>query len=527
MTPRETPVEPTQPLARRAKNAGVAALLLVLSYLFRLPELAHADQVNSDAAVVGLQAMHLARGELSPFLWGSSYQTSVDSFVAVPFFGPFGVSPLGLKLSALSLHVLLTFLAYGMLRRTLTAWQAFVACLPLVFAPAAVHAYALNPPRQASLTLAFAALFVLHGAASRERPRLHFALGGALMLLAPFADPYALLFVPLVWLLGLLAAADGSPTFRGGLSRMGAMLAGAAGGAIPLVLLWRHPSSRHGVATMSLEVVPRTYRLLVDSCLPWALSVRPYTTDGSLAWAPWRAPGIFRAVEWAGAALVVLGVLSAFALVFVRRIPWETRRLGIVGALALPLTIGAFLTSLMVMDHFSMRYLVAIVLMMPLGLAPLASLFRARAFALALAPYLVSSAVGGWVSYGASVRGARIAPHPSPTDEDELEDFLTSRAIGHAAADYWASYRLSFLWRERILVAPKNKVEDRYARYRHDLARAAPWAYVYDPLRSRESFSEMKAELLAWDPEASEHAVRRYLVLVVHRPPPGWLLEGK
>ena len=56
--------------------------LLAASYAFRLPPLLNARSTNSDAAVVGLQAMHISRGELSPFLWGSGYQTSADAFVA-------------------------------------------------------------------------------------------------------------------------------------------------------------------------------------------------------------------------------------------------------------------------------------------------------------------------------------------------------------------------------------------------------------------------------------------------------------
>lgn len=523
----EVPFETTRRFSTRAKWAAVGVVLFVLSYAFRLPELVHADAVNSDAAVVGLQAMHLARGEWSVFLWGSSYQTSVDSFVAVPFFAPFGVGPLGLRISALSLHVLLTFFVYWMLRRRLTAWQSFFVTLPLVFAPAAVHAYALNPPRQAALTLAFAAFYCIHGAVARYRTWLHFAFGGFFATLAPFADPYALLFVPLVVLFGILASADGSPGLRKALVRVGAMVAGALVGAIPLLLLMRHPASRHGVMAMSTSVVPRTYRLLVDPCLPWALSLRPHTSDGSLAWGPWRAPVAFRPVQWLGAGSAVIGTLSGLVLVFVRRIPWEVRRMGLVGALALPLTVGAFLVSLMVMDSFSMRYLAAIVLMMPMAIAPLAWLVRARTFALMIAPYLVAAGVGGWVSYGASVRGPLVAPHPSPTDEEELEDFLASRSIRNALADYWVSYRLAFLYRERIHVAPKNRVEDRYLPYRDELAKSSPWAYVYDPLRSRESFAENAAELTAHDPTATEHTIRRYKVLVVHRVPPSSIIEGK
>ena len=66
-----------QPAPWRALVALVAA-----SFAFRAPALLNAGQTNSDAAVVGLQAMHVLRGEGSPFLWGSGYQTSTDSIVA-------------------------------------------------------------------------------------------------------------------------------------------------------------------------------------------------------------------------------------------------------------------------------------------------------------------------------------------------------------------------------------------------------------------------------------------------------------
>jgi GT2 family glycosyltransferase len=41
--------------------------LLVLALAFRLPHLVNARGVHSDAAIVGLQAMHMLEGEFSPF----------------------------------------------------------------------------------------------------------------------------------------------------------------------------------------------------------------------------------------------------------------------------------------------------------------------------------------------------------------------------------------------------------------------------------------------------------------------------
>lgn len=505
----------------RLNKALPSALLFALSFAFRLPELVHADEVNSDAAVVGLQAMHLARGELSPFLWGSGYQTSADSFVAMLFFAPLGATPFALKLSALSLHVLLTFFAFWTLRRRLPEWAAFAVTLSLVFTPAAVHSYALNPPRQASLTLAFAAFFVLDQASARRRSLAFAALGGALAALAPFADPYALLLVPLLALFGLLSARDGGASMALLSRRVGAQAAGACVGAIPLLLLWRHPGAKHGVTTLTMDVVPRTWRLFLDPCLPWALSTKPFTSDGA-GYYPWEAPAAFRVVQWIGAAVFVGGMVAGIALFLVRRIPWEVRRVGLVGGLGLPLTSMAFLGSTMVMDHFSMRYLAAMVLMSPFAFAPAAWLARERRarIGLALAPYLASAAVGGWVSFGADVRGAWISPRPPhPTDEEKLEEALTSRGIKLAMADYWASYRLSFVMKERVVFVPKHAAEDRYPPHRAAFGAASSWAYVFDPLRSRESLADAEAELRAEDPTIERVTCGRFTAFVVHRVP--------
>src|SRR5262249_18399667 len=158
----------------------------------------------------------------------------------------------------------------------------------------------------------------------------------------------------------VLAAFDGEATSRATVGRrLGAELLGGAAGALPLLWLWFRPMAQHGVATFSLEVVPRTWRLLVDSCLPWALSIRPYTSAGA-GYFPWEAPPAFRIVQWAGASILVGGTLAGLALSFAKRVPWEVRRIGLVGGLALPLTLGAFLCSPMAMDHFSTRYLAAI-----------------------------------------------------------------------------------------------------------------------------------------------------------------------
>jgi hypothetical protein len=182
---------------RTERVLAALAALFVLSTLFRLPALVNAGTVNSDAAIVGLQARHILHGEWSWFLYGSGYQTSVDSFVAAAFFVVLGSTPLALILSTLVGHIALTSLAFLTLVRRVSVPQALVCVLPLVLTSSPLHTYILSPPRQASLTLVFVAIFLLDGASASEwRSRRWYAAGAAVASLACFADPYALLLYP-------------------------------------------------------------------------------------------------------------------------------------------------------------------------------------------------------------------------------------------------------------------------------------------------------------------------------------------
>lgn len=502
---------------------------LVASILFRLPPLINAPGTHSDAAIVGLQAMHLLRGEWSWFLLGSGYQTSVDAMVAALWFAVTGPSPLVLMASTLAGHILLTWFVFATLRRRLPGWTAAILVTPLIFAPDPVHTYVLYPPRQASLTLVFASLWVLDGAPAARAPARRLSLGAAVGALAVFADPYALLFVPMVGLHGFLASLSAAPeaASRAGLlravggpelrRRLGACLCGALVGAIPYALLIHSPRASHGQTSLSLAALSHNFALLRDVCLPWLLSAKIFAARHMSDYAPWETGPAAHAFQVIAAVALVGGILSGGALAGARRIPWEARRLGVVGCLALPVTISAFLVSPMVMDHFSSRYLAAILLMTPFALASLASLLGARRFAAALAPYLVSAAVSGWVSYapfGLSI-------HPSLALDERLGQALRERGIALAVADYWASYRLTFLYRENPIVVPKNEAEDRYRPYRDRFLAEPVVAYIHDAYRSRESLGEMEARIRSdateYLPLYERFEVGQFTVLILKR----------
>jgi hypothetical protein len=511
----------------RVRRSAPWLVVLALSVAFRLPPLINAEGSNSDAAVVGLQAMHLLRGEWSPFLWGSGYQTSVDSMVAACVFLFTGPSPLALMVSTLAGHVLLTWLAYDAVRRVLpgarAGWGAAVLVLPLVFTPDPVHTYVLYPPRQASLTLAFLAFWLLHTAGASRRPRLRFAAGGAVAAFAVYADPYALLFLPAQALLGVLAALDDRPQLA---RRLGAFAVGALAGFVPYLLLRSHPLATHGQTSLSLGVVQHNLELLLDPCLPWLLSTKVFAARHLTDYQPWEVGAGYHAFQVGAAVLLVGGLLAGAALSCTRRFPWELRRLGLAGAFMLPVTLGGFLVSPMVMDLFSSRYLAAILLVSPFCLAPVAAALGERRFALVLAPYLVSGAVSGWVSY----RPFTLAVHPSLAADERLGVALRERGLRYVVADYWASYRLTFAWRESPIVVPKNEVEDRFRPYRVRFDEEPVVAYVHDVNRSRESLDETVRAIergeTTFEPLFGRFEIEGFTVLILKRRPPVERLAG-
>ncbi len=523
--------DPAEKSKRREpwKVLFVVLLLLLLSYAFRIPPLLNARSTNSDAAVVGLQAMHVLRGEHSPFLWGSGYQTSADAIVAAGFFKVLGPTPFALMFSALTLHVIATVLVFWTLRRRLPTGSSFVLTLPLVFSPSSVHTYALYPPRQTALTLALAALWAIGGAGTpieeklSETKRLTWLfVGGALMTLAISADPYPLLLVPITLLFAFMVAKS-DVSFGDMLKRMMPFVSGALAGLVPFVLLRRSAGATSGPMGLTTNMLGHHFELLVKECLPWALSYKVYYAKNVMDYAPWQAPLAVETIQIAGALVVLVVVLYALGAPFLSSLPWPVRRFGLIGGLTYPLAIGAFLVSVMSMDHFSMRYLAVLTLMLPFAAAPAAAALGARRVFAVLGLHLIASAIGGWVGYGPFVKGiVPVRQTPELADDYALADLMRSKGLTYAMADYWASYRLTFLFQEKIIVVPTNESEDRYAPYRRAFEKVPVYAYVFDPGRSREKLEEIEKELVTKNASVEKTKAGGHTVFFVTRgaPPP-------
>ncbi len=506
---------------RGARSAG--ALLAVLSYAFRFPALLNADSTNSDAAIVGLQAMHILRGETSPFLWGSGYQTSADSFVAALFFAVLGSAPWVLMVSALSLHVAATVLVFSSLLRHVGKGAAFVLSLLLVLTPSSVHSYALYPPREASLFLALTAFVLVDRAAtagteapSTRKALVYLCAGCMFSTAATAADPYAMLVAPLSLGLAVWTAFG----VWGGKERMralGASVGGALVGLLPSIALKTSQGAKNGPMTLSFSMIPHNADLLVRECLPWAMSTKVYFAKHVMDYSPWEPPA------WVSAFLLLAALVFAAALGLSLRaalrggISPESRRLGAAGLFVFPLGIGSFLLSVMVMDHFSMRYLTALTLLSPFALLPLAKRLPPARLLVLLAPFLLSSAIGGWVGFGPFVRGPIPVRMPEIADDHALRTLMQEKGLRYGIADYWTAYRLTYLFREEQTFVPTSPREDRYAPYRRAFEQEGRVAYVFDEGRSRENPHDELRELAAGAENVEELHAGKLRVWLISR----------
>jgi hypothetical protein len=211
-------------------------------------------------------------------------------------------------------------------------------------------------------------------------------------------------------------------------------------------------------------------------------------------YAPWDSGGVVHGIQRLGGALFLSAIVASGVLALRRSAGWQERRFAVLGVGSAVMTVGAFLASVMVMDLFSSRYLAALVLLSPFALVPLAGRLTWSQLLALLAPFLFGAGLSGWVGFGNEVRGPRVATLPGhgAADERALIDALEERGIRDAVADYWVSYRLTFLAGEQLRVVPIHEREDRYAPYRADFLRASRAAYVFDPERSRENLASFE-----------------------------------
>ena len=529
------PARPGRPPVRRRLPL---LLLLVAAVLARLPALINARGVNSDAAVVGLQAMHILRGEWSPFLWGAGYQASFDAVLVAAGFAVTGPSALTLMVVPLVGHLVLIGLTYDVLRRAVGPGGAALACLPLVCAPQSINGVALYPPRQWSITAAVLAVWLASRAEGRHPERdirapertdsrgrvggrwapAWLAGSGLLAGLAVYLDLFSLQLMPAVGVFALWSAL----TAPRRIPAVGALMLGGLAGTAVIAWSRAQPVADATKAGLTLTKIGANWTLLLEQCLPYLLGMKVFVQPpGSLAHVQWAAPPWLHLVQWAGALGFAAAVAYAVVAVLGRQGPVAVRRCGALGLVGSAASIGGFLVSSMPSDILTARYLAPIVWLAPFTLAPAAYALGARAFGVAVAPFVVAVGLGGWLAFSPYVLGGLPVRDPRgvAVDEAALASALRAEGVRYAAAQYWLAYRLTFLSDEDPIVVPLEPKDDRYRLYRDGFDTAPVVAYVFHPSEPRATPGPVQEQLRAAGTPYRREEIDGFTVLLAQRRP--------
>jgi hypothetical protein len=523
-----------------ARSSHLVPLLigLVAAVVFRIPPMLNAGAVNSDAAVVGLQALHILKGEWSASLWGTSYQGSLDAILAAASFKLFGPTPFALLLVPLLGMELLIFLWFDVLRRFVSPWAALACVMPLIVATIAINSPMIYLMRQTLVTMVALGCWLFWRAAGQRRPWALLFIGGFFLGLSLWVDFFGATLMPAAWVMAFGAAHEGAARslaanhsverdadarlrrflkvlFSAG-ERVLVALAGFAVG-LALTAWLRGGLGGGGAASTTFDRFKYNLTLLLETCLPFSVGTKVFIRGEPLHAQLWSPPPGVHALQLSGAAALSLAVLVAIAAVFVRRTPRAVRWLIFTGLVALTSGLGGFLVSIMPTDMWSARYLAPVFWFMPMTLAAMACWWGPRAMWVVLSPYFATAAICGWLTYGVFVEGARPQLHPRGRADDEqaLFDALKAEKITVAAAQYWLAYRLSFLSQERLIVMPLDESADRYSRYREAFAESQRQALIFHPSEPRAQPSQYVQMLRSMNAAFETRQIAGFTVLFV------------
>jgi hypothetical protein len=439
-----------------AIGAG-AALILLRSFVFVWYE----QNFDSDQAIVGLMAKHLSEFRAFPlFFYGQHYMLGVEAWMAAPFFWLGGPTVTMLRLPLLLVNVAVALLLIKLLTDSgAPAGLALVATLPIA---------AGGPVASAQLLLALGAsveplLYVIVLWMLRNRP----VPFGAFLSMASIHREFTLSAVPAIALLQWLELRE---------IRWRSLLKSTAAFAFVWIVidqLKRHVSiagpgsDLAGGGSLALQAEhlgqvlsfnPGLYlarlRLLLTQGLPDLFGARPLPlfTDG--IW------GDGNAGSWLGGATLV----AALALC-VARLPWIARR-GSIRRVQFPIFLG--LVSVQALAAYGLHggaelefrtelNYVLLVLLMPVALFGAYFLLEKEPGFRRAGVVLVSAwAFSMLVDSASLARQYIVSPPPSP--HRTVADYLSSHDIRYGWGSYWDSYRVTFLSRERVLVASEDVV---------------------------------------------------------------------
>lgn len=433
------------------------ALVLARSFVFIRYESSYFD---SDQAIVGLMAKHLAEGRAFPlFFYGQTYLLAVEAWLAAPWFWIAGASVATLRASLVLSNLAVTTLLIVGLERWggLRPLHALVAAMFVAFAPPYTAALLI----QANGANIEPFLFVLLLWVIRDRP-LWF---GAVLAIGVLTREFTAYAVPAIlagqmwdrslfrrdtvrrWLLATIAffavwnVVQALQPFADlmGPGTRGQLLRGFAVSPV---------DNLSGRASFIVSELPARAAAMFGHHVPRLLGAT--VVDETVAhqgrgWMRW--PLIIVLAAAVVRTLLVVRQADAAAL---RRsaLGWYVLGVGVMGA-------AGYIASRPVAAVIDRYYLLTILI--PVGATALFLAHEPRRWL----RHMMVIVVLLWAS-GSAADHARLFEryrgHQEPDPSRALADTLSARRIAVAEAGYWRAYKLTFLSGERVKVASNDFV---------------------------------------------------------------------
>jgi hypothetical protein len=496
----------------------VAALIVTV----RLPFLLRADRFfDADEAVEGLMARHVVRGEFPAFIWGQSYKGVPEVYLATAIFGVIGPTVTALKSATLACFAVFACLQFALARRLFSQRIAWISTAFVAAGPPSLVLWSLSANAEIVMTLVAGAWMGLallawqRSGSLRALASAGTALGFGLWVqqyivfyVIALAITIALMLPDRVVRIRLLIAASEAPGWIRVMARAAAVIgavyvvAGAvafATGGFDLTIgdvaigmkspqkLWRIGAAAlivagfaHGIGSLVTPPGRLFRRPVAAAAIGFVIGYAPALAAsfqggrsapvprmdvhdlrrvaGAIAYDVLPVLLGFRSptTEWLGVSLwfglvfAAVAAVSYVALYKRRRNPFFHTLLIVVPVL--------FIVSGSFVDAQSYRYLMPIYGALPIVLA--IGVDAAWRKSIALAAVMLAAVAAVWTLE--QVRWyQRLAPD---TKSPAAIACLESAGVRGVFADYWVSYKLTFLTDERVIVAPGTAF-DRYPPY--------------------------------------------------------------
>ncbi|GAB3971523.1 hypothetical protein V1634_08815 [Plantactinospora veratri] len=478
----------------RPTPGHVAAAFGVLGVGYRLALLlAEVPPGNSDEAVTGLVARHVAQGREFPlFFYGQYYMGALESYLAAPLFAVLGSSTLVLRLPNLLLYAAFLALMWQLTRRLHTPWLAAATVGLLALGSDRIvknqliagGGYPEMNPAGALLVL----LAVNLGLGVVRRPAASYAGFGLVAGLTLWDDWLILPYV------GAAAAVLLGFRWRALAGRAG--LAFGAGLAVGLVPIVAH----------NLTAAPADRSLAVYAALGGGAGSWPERLYGGVLFGLPMGTGLCPPgrcgtwqLGWGVIYPVLLAVAAGLAWRALRRATdradrvRQAGRLALLGAAALTLLAYAGSGAAARTPVESARYLSVLLISTPAVLWPLWSVLArppgtvpGRPRRVAVVRLAAAAPLAGLTASMLLASAALVAASPElarkAAQRRDLVAGLDRLGVHRVYTDYWTCYDIIFLSRERIvcgvLGADLRPGWDRHPRYPELVAEADRPAFV-------------------------------------------------